>query len=407
MSYINLHIAIVGGGAAGLFAGAFLKQAGEDFLIIERGTPGRKLLRTGHSRCNITNRKIPKELKNGYHEAGNFIYPAISKFTPEDTIKFLEEELNIPLKEEENNKIFPKSDKASEVLEKLVSYIGKDKIVTDTEVVKIRKKEKFVIRTGRGDDYVSDILIIATGGASFSSTGSDGSGYKLAMDMGHEITPLRPSIAPFVFDGENRARIAGLQGITIKNARVDLYKDNKKIATNTGDLLFTHKGISGPGPMGVSREIPLDIKDTFLVIDYVQDLSENDITRLINDNPQTKVVNLLSPYIAKAVIEGILGENKDIFAKDIRKEQRKNLIENLKRQKISIMQPPAIETATVTRGGVCLKEIDRSTMRSKITPGLYILGETLDIDGISGGYNLQAAVSTANLAVADVIQSSD
>lgn len=406
MSYINLHIAIIGGGAAGLFAGAFLKKAGEDFLIIERGTPGRKLLRTGHTRCNITNRKIPKELKNGYHEAGNFIYPAISKFTPEDTIKFLEDDLKISLKEEENNKIFPKSDKASEVLDKLTSYIGKDKIVTDTEVVKIRKKEKFVIRTSRGDDYVSDILIVATGGASFPATGSDGSGYKFAQDMGHEIVPLRPSIAPFILDGEDRAKIAGLQGVTLKNTKVDLYKDNKKTATNTGDLLFTHKGISGPGPMGISREVPLDIKDTYLMIDYVQDLSDDDITRLINDNPQTKVLNLLTPYVAKSVIEGILGENKDIYAKDIRKEHRKRLIENLKRQKFFIMQPPAIETATVTRGGVCLKEVDRSSMQSKITPGLYFIGEILDVDGISGGYNLQAAISTANLAVTDMIQSS-
>ena len=405
-------VVIVGAGAAGLFAGCFLKKEGVPFVVLERGNkPGRKLLLTGHGRCNITNRKTPRELKEGYHEAGSYIYPALNSFSPEDAMRFIEEELHVKLKEEENNRIFPVSDKAESIRSALVSYIGSENIVTDFCCIDMDKTEEgFIVISDKGEKVECSEVILACGGRSFPETGSDGTGYKVAGNMGHTITSLVPALASVEVCAKDREFTSAVSGVSV-NADANLYCDRKKKATGSGNVLFTHKGLSGPAILELSREIPRDIASSegWIELDFTPHRSDEELDReLLSEmegHPESKITTLASKYVPSSVADK-LGERAgvtDLRAKMVTKNARKELLKVLKHLPFHIDNPPAYETAYVTRGGVALKEIERKSMRSKIVPGLYVIGEMLDIDGISGGYNLQAAISEAFIAVKDII----
>ncbi len=406
-------VAIVGAGAAGLFAGCFLKKEGIPFVILERGDkPGRKLLLTGHGRCNITNNKSPKMLKDGYHEAGSYIYSAISSFTPEDAVSFIERELKVKLKEEENNRVFPVSDKAESIRSALVSYIGSENIVTGFCCIDMDKTEEgFVVISDRGDKVEASEVILACGGRSFPETGSDGTGYKVAESMGHTITPLIPALASVEVSTKDREFTSAVSGVSV-NADASLFCDRKKRATGTGSVLFTHKGLSGPAIMELSREIPRNIASSegWIELDFTPHRSDEELDRELlqemEGHPDSKITTLASRYVPSSVADK-LGERAgvtDLRAKMVTKNARKELLKVLKHLPFHIDTPPAYETAYVTRGGVALKEIERKSMGSKLVPGLYVIGEMLDIDGVSGGYNLQAAMSEAFIAVRDIME---
>ena len=406
-------VAIVGAGAAGLFAGCFLKKEGIPFVILERGDkPGRKLLLTGHGRCNITNNKSPKMLKDGYHEAGSYIYSAISSFTPEDAVSFIERELKVKLKEEENNRVFPVSDKAESIRSALVSYIGSENIVTGFCCIDMDKTEEgFVVISDRGDKVEASEVILACGGRSFPETGSDGTGYKVAESMGHTITPLIPALASVEVSTKDREFTSAVSGVSV-NADANLFCDRKKRATGTGSVLFTHKGLSGPAIMELSREIPRNIASSegWIELDFTPHRSDEELDRELlqemEGHPDSKITTLASRYVPSSVADK-LGERAgvtDLRAKMVTKNARKELLKVLKHLPFHIDTPPAYETAYVTRGGVALKEIERKSMGSKLVPGLYVIGEMLDIDGVSGGYNLQAAMSEAFIAVRDIME---
>lgn len=404
-------ILIIGGGAAGLFAGAFIKTYAPDmlFAIAEKTSPGTKLLMTGGGRCNISNNKSPRDLKDGFYEAGSFIYKAIDKFPPREACRFISEELKVRLKEEEDNKIFPASDKASEILERLISKTGKGNILEDTEVTEIKRgKELFELRTRDGRILRAGKILIATGGMSFPATGSDGFIYRFCEKEGLRSNPPLPAIAGLILEGEDRKFSAELSGVTVPCVRSYLYINGKKTAESEGSLLFTHKGISGPAVMALSRFIRKEeLKDTAVELDLIPDVSEEEFNRAF-ENPQIKTVNALPQGMPKALRSAaakLADIDDDSYVKDLRKGQRRELYKKCRTMRFRISRLPPVETATVTRGGISLKEINRETMEIIKIPGAYVAGEALDADGRSGGYNLQLALSTAYAAVQDMIKS--
>ena len=413
----GIRIGIIGAGAAGLFAASQIRRLKGDrnvqvTLIDKNGIPGKKLTLTGHGRCNITNRKNASELKKGFHEAENFIYPALREFGPEDMIRFVEDELELKTKEEENNRIFPVCDDATKVRALLMSYVLVDaEFAGNEEVTKISKKECFEVVTNKGA-YSFDYVILCCGGSSFSRTGSTGDSFKLAASLGHKIEPVRGALVPVDADKGSAGLCKSLSGVSL-NASVSLFVDDKKTAGISGDILFADFGLTGPAVMEIAREIPSDLtgRKAYLELDLVPSMNEEEFDlefqKQINEHPDTKITTILSRYIPASVAGGIAAEAgvSDMYAQGFTKDNRKKTVRGIKHLKIGIAKAPDIEKAYVTRGGVSLREIDRKTMGSKIVPGLYVIGEALDVDGISGGYNLQACMSEAYLAAKNILGS--
>lgn len=411
----KIRVGIIGGGAAGLFAACHLKRlSGErqtDITLIEKNpVPGKKLTLTGHGRCNITNRKEPSVLKNCYHEAGNFIYPALKEFGPEDTIRFFEDDLGLKTKEEDNNRIFPVCDSAVTVRDTLVSYISdRVKILSDVNVLEIKKGEFFEVNTSKGT-LEFDQVIISCGGSSFPKTGSIGDSYKFALSLGHAVVPARGALAPIKVDSDSASLTGSLSGVST-GAKVSLYIADKLAASTRGEILFADFGLTGPAIMEIAREIPSDITDTgaYLELDLIPSMNDEQLDKelldLIGKHPDTKITNLIARYIPASAAGEITSRCglTDIYAQGFSKENRKRLLRELKHLKMRIAEAVSMDRAYVTRGGVTLTEVDRKTMQSKLVPGLYIIGEALDIDGISGGFNLQACMSEAYLAAKSIL----
>ncbi|MBO7424220.1 MAG: aminoacetone oxidase family FAD-binding enzyme [Clostridiales bacterium] len=403
----RLKVGIIGGGAAGLFTACQLKKLGlnddiEITILEKTSTLGKKLTLTGHGRCNITNRKTPSEFKKGLHEAGNFLYPAIKEFSPDDTVRFFEEDLGLKLKEEDNNRMFPVCDSAVKVRDTIVSYISdKVKTICDAKVLDIAKTDGFDVYTTKGD-FKFDILVLSCGGASFPETGSTGDSYAFASGLGHTVEPIRAALAPVKVDKVSRQFTSALSGVSV-NANASLYCSGSKSASSEGDVLFADFGLTGPAIMELSREIPTDIVDMngWIELDFTPFMSDEQIDKefqkMIDEHPDTKVSTLASKYVPSSVSRELSARAKvtDLYAQNFTKQNRKALCKEIKHLELGIEEAPNIDKAYVTRGGVRLKEVDKKTMQSTIVSGLYIIGEALDIDGISGGYNLQACMSEA------------
>lgn len=405
-------VGIIGGGSAGLMAAAFLKYSGDvRFTVLEKGpSVGRKLLMTGNGRCNITNRKSPKELKAGYHEASSYVYKALSSFTSEDACAFITDILGVPLKEEDNNRMFPKSDSANTILDALVKYIGSDHIVNNFDVVDIETTDTGVTCVAEdGRQAVFDTVILACGGKSYPHTGSDGS-YELATSIGHTITPLIPALVGVDVVEADREFTAAVSGVSV-NADAALYYDTRKQAASSGDVLFTHRGVSGPAVRELAREIPRDInsRDGWIEIDFSPCISDEafaaEFASEVESHPKSKLTTLGSKYVPQSVAEGLAVRAgvTDLVCGQVTKTERKAYEQEIKHLKLHIDTAPDYSNAYVTRGGVSLKEVNRDTMRSKFSERVYIIGEMLDIDGISGGYNLQACMSEAYLATKSIL----
>lgn len=407
------RIGIIGGGSAGLMAAAFLKKGGSaEFTVLEKGpSVGRKLLMTGKGRCNITNRKLPKDLKSGYHEAASYIYKALSSFTPDDACAFMSDVLGVELKEEDNNRMFPVTDDANTILEALVSYIGSSNIVTGFDCVDVEVSDMGVTCIAAdGRQAVFDEIVMACGGKSYPHTGSDGKGYELARSVGHTITPLIPALVGIDVIEEDREFTASVSGVAV-NAGAALYYNSRKQAETTGDVLFTHRGVSGPAVRELAREIPRDIVDQegWIELDFTPCISDEDFsTEFANEveaHPKSKLTTLGAHYVPQSVAEGlaIRAGVTDLCCAEVNRAARRAYEQEIKHLKLHIDSAPDYSNAYVTRGGVSLKEVDRASMRSKICDRIYIIGEMLDIDGISGGYNLQACMSEAYVAVSSIL----
>lgn len=403
-------VLVVGGGAAGLLAGIAAATYGAQVIILEKMfRPGKKLLITGKGRCNITNNCELPELIANITGNGRFLNSVFRQFSNDDMIQLLNEN-GLETKIERGGRVFPISDQAKDVVDtllKILKNLGAE-IITDISVTEILVSNNKVIgvKTKTGKVFNGDAVIIATGGASYPGTGSDGSGFKLAEKIGHKIISLKPSLVPLTSDSPC---ISDLQGLSLRNVEASIYSDKNKIASEFGEMLFTHFGVSGPIILSLSRTVSTLLSKNYKDLDLVIDLKPALTSEKLDDRVQRdftlytrkKLVNGIKDLLPQRLIpvvldQAYLEEEKPI--NQISKEERKRLVETLKGLSISITGTRSIAEAIVTAGGVDTKEINPKTMQSKLIEGLYFAGEVIDVDGYTGGYNLQAAFSTGYAA---------
>ena len=351
------RIGIIGGGAAGLFAACLLKKfsGGEmlNVILLEKNEiPGKKLILTGHGRCNITNLKPASELKKGYHEADNFIYPALKEFGPEDTISFIENDIGLKTKEEDNNRIFPVCDSAARVRDSLVSYIADStKTICNSKVLDIRKESSFEVSTAN-EKYNFDYVILSCGGSSFPQTGSTGDSYRLAGKTGHTVITPRAALAPVKADDESLTFIRNLSGVSVIS-KVSLFCNGKKTAATEGEILFADFGLTGPAVMEISREISRDISDCnpYFELDLVPSSTDEqfdqEFQKLIGEHPDTKITTLLARYVPASVAGEIAAKAgvSDLYAQGFTKDNRRKTVNEIKHLKVGIIREPSIDSA--------------------------------------------------------------
>lgn len=413
MSKGRQTIGIIGGGAAGLMAACQIKKRADslnkpvEIIILEKtSSVGNKLLLTGHGRCNITNRHLTRgKMKSSdkyFFEASNFMSLLLNNFDSSDTIKFFEQTLGVLLKEEENGRMFPVSDKALDIKEAMLKYLDEGnqivRIITSFRACDIVQREDEVsVTSSDGMEMVFDDVVLATGGKSFSKTGSTGDGYEILGKLDHKIITPHASLAPIEVSDKDKEFTSSVAGVSV-NVRASYYEADKKINSVDGDVLFTHSGLSGPAAMELSRDVE---EDGWVELDFAPTMDDasfdSDLVSEINSKPTAKVYNIGSKYVPVSLSKALTtrAEVTDLIGQNLLKSQRKALVKEFKHLRLLIEHSPDLETAYVTRGGVDLNDIERKTMRSKKCKNLYIIGEVLNVDGKSGGYNLTACMSQA------------
>lgn len=418
-----MKIIIIGGGPAGMMAAISAKENNKDaeVLILEKmDKVGRKLLITGKGRCNITSGLDISDFIKNVPGNGMFLYSAFKKYTNMDIIEFLNSR-GVKVKEERGNRIFPVSDKSQDVLQAFEGRLKElnVKIKTNAHVTKIdigSNKEVIGVRAkinGR-DEYINaNKIILATGGKSYPNTGSTGEGYKIAEDLGHTITKIRPSLVPM--ETYEKDLCKSLQGLSLKNVGIKIVnvKNNKEIYKDFGEMIFTHFGISGPTVLSGSAHLLryknieelLKSKQIKFIIDLKPALSlekldlrvRKDFEEFKNKQFQNSLEKLLPKKMIAKIIE-LSGINPFKRVNEITKEERINFVKLLKNFEVTLKDFRSIEDAIVTAGGINIKEINPSTMESKIVKNLYFAGEIIDVDAYTGGFNLQIAYSTGYVA---------
>lgn len=404
------NVLVIGGGAAGLLAGIAAAQNGAQTVILEKmRRPGKKILITGKGRCNITNNCDLQEIIKNIPGNGRFLNSALRRFTNQDIVQLLEDN-GLPTKVERGGRVFPVSDKAADVVDTFVkiykNYGGK--LLTDCKVKNITAEFGKITGavTADGQKFAADAVILAAGGSSYPGTGSDGSGVKLAKALGHTIVPLAPSLVPLESDSPY---IGGLQGLSLRNIEGTVYADGKKIGSEFGEMLFTHFGVSGPIILSLSKCVAeafaRGAQDVELAIDLKPALDKDKLdARLQRDFTQysrKQMPNGMKDLLPQRLIVPVLDQafiDEEKFVNQLSRAERRRLVDVLKAFTVPITGTRPIAEAIVTAGGVSLKEIDPKTMESKLIKGLFFAGEVMDIDGYTGGYNLQAAFSTGYAA---------
>ncbi len=392
-----MKTAVVGAGPAGLIAAA-TAAAGSDVTLFERNEkPGKKLYITGKGRCNVTNLCSPREFLEKVVRNPKFLYSAIYTFTPEDTVNLIETN-GVKTKTERGNRVFPASDKASDVTKALVSNAMKAGVQFVYEnVVSLSRKDGLFKLVASGAEYFFDKVILACGGVSYPSTGSNGDGFKLAESMGHTVTKLYPALVPVNFCED----VKSLQGLSLKNVKVTV-SDGRKSESLFGEMLFTSRGASGPVVLSLSSLINrLDVKHVTFSIDLKPALDYDKLDkRVVSDftkfkNKQFK--NSLDEMLPKSLIPYIIdvsGINPDKPVNSVTKQEREKLVNLLKNLSFTVDSLGSIAEGIVTSGGVSVDEVNPKTMESKLVKGLYFAGEMLDVDALTGGFNIQIALST-------------
>ena len=410
----NYDVIVIGGGAAGLIAAGEASLSGAKVLLLEKKSAlGRKLRITGKGRCNLTNTAPLREFIQKFGKNGRFLYQAFDQFFSDDLVLFLGS-LGLNIKKERGGRIFPEGEDAVAVTKALIGWVKKSgtTIKTNTTVTKILVNNNKVTGLYTKDaSYVADKIIICTGGKSYPATGSTGDGYKFAKALGHTIIPPRPALVPIITEGMTAKH---LQGLSLKNVNVSVIVDNTKRAEAFGEMLFTHYGLSGPIILTLSRVIVdafRDKKNVEISIDLKPALDdekiESRLLRSIKEGSNKNISSLLKDLLPGKLVNecaSLLKLHQDKKCHQISTEERKRLRLWLKDFRFKVSGHRAYEEAIVTAGGVNLKEVNPRTMESKIVGGLYLAGEVLDIDGETGGFNLQAAFSTGYLAGHSVVK---
>jgi predicted Rossmann fold flavoprotein len=409
-------VVVIGGGAAGMLAAGSAAERGARVLLLERNARlGRKLGITGDGRCNLTNTDERDAFIRSFGANGKFLYRAFASFSNHDLIAFLNEQ-GVATKEEKGGRIFPASDRAESVVGALERYLKRhgvavrlnsraERIIVDAAsrtIVGVTIKDRETIIGTKN-------VILATGGLSYPATGSTGDGYSMAKALGHSIVPPRPALVPLE---TVEALAKDLQGVSLAGVAVTVVSGRKKIASESGDLIFTHYGISGPVVLSLSGIIVehLDRKEPVAVsINLKPALDRAGLEELLIREFAASggklIGTVMKGLVPKALIPVLMnagGIPEEKQCSRITSAERKRLAGLLADFRLTVKRPRPIGEAVVTRGGIDLKEVDPRTMESKKVRGLYFCGEILDIDGNTGGYNLQAAFSTARLAAMNV-----
>ena len=411
-----MKVVVIGGGPAGMMAAITASQNGNQVTIVEKmQSLGRKLLITGKGRCNITSSLDIDDFIKNTPGNGMFLYSCYKQFTNQDIISFLKEQ-GLEVKEERGNRIFPVTNKSLDVLKCFTNKIKElnIEIKYNTSVKKIIVEENKVTGVKTNKEVLkADKVILTTGGKSYPLTGSTGDGYELAKELGHTVTKIKPSLVPLEIHDKNMCK--QLQGLSLRNINIQIedIEKNKNIYDDFGEMLFTHFGVSGPTILSSSAHLVRykDIEEKMikrkiiLTIDFKPALTEEKLdNRILRDfeaqkNKQFK--NSLDALLPQKLIPIIIGKsgispNKKV--NEVTKEERKKLVQMLKKFEIEIQKFRPIEEAIITSGGINIKEINPKTMESKIIKGLYFAGEIIDVDSYTGGFNLQIAYSTGYVA---------
>ncbi len=403
-------IIVIGGGAAGLMAAGTAAELGAEVVVFEKNKRvGRKLCITGKGRCNITNNCSQNVFIENVNTNPRFMYSAISSFDCSDTMSFFED-LGLSLKTERGNRVFPQSDKATDVVASLERFIKKNgvKAISAISVKKLIINDNKVsgVVDSTGKEHLCDAVIVATGGCSYPLTGSTGDGYKFARQAGHTVINPEPSLIPLCCDGGDLNDCKEMQGLSLRNAGIKLLRNNKEIYSDFGELLFTHFGLSGPTILSSSAHIKdVRSKEYVISIDLKPALDFEKLdARLLRDFDKYKnreFSNSLSDLLPASMIPVVIrrsGIKPETRCNSITKEQRHSFIRVLKDLRFGVSNTRPIDEAIITRGGVKTSEIDPATMESKLCSGLYFCGEVIDVDAYTGGFNLQIAFSTGRLA---------
>lgn len=398
---------IIGGGASGLTAAAVCASRGLNTVLIEKMPVCAKKVRiTGKGRCNVTNACFDlQELIANVPRNGRFLYSAFSRFMPYDTIRLFEDELGVPLKTERGGRVFPVSDKASDIAQALIGFArGNGVKIIHSRAVSFEFSNGRIsaVRLENGESIACSSAAICTGGVSYPATGSTGDGYILAKSCGHTVVPPVPALVSLK---SSSSFVPALQGLSLKNAGVTLLKYGGAVYCEQGEMLFTHYGVSGPVILSASCHMDKPENGGYSVlIDLKPALDEQTLDkRLLRDFDEFKnrdVSNSLSKLLPKKLIPVIIelwGVDARKKVNEITKAERRSLVSLLKNLRIDISGFYTIDSAIITRGGVSVKEIDPKTMRSLLIPNLYFAGEVMDVDAYTGGFNLQIAFSTGFL----------
>ena len=402
-----MKVIVVGGGAAGMKAAFWAAEEGDDVILLEQNEKlGKKLFITGKGRCNVTNACGIEELLDHVVTNKEFLYSGFYSFSNEMVIELLEK-LGCPMKIERGNRVFPLSDHSSDVIRALEQGLRQNgvEIRLNTKVKNILKDNGCAagVRLAGGDTVKADKVIVATGGMSYPSTGSTGDGYRFARENGHHITELVPALVPLQTAGDICSR---LQGLSLRNIKAVLTADGKKVYDEFGEMLFTHFGVSGPVILSASSHLKqYRGKKLELHIDWKPALSDEqldhrilrDFQKVMNKEFKNSLDHLLPKKAIPVMIElsGIPGHKK---VNEITKEERRRLLSLMKDFTLTVTGARGFKEAIITQGGIDVKEIDPGTMESKKIKGLYFAGEVLDLDAVTGGFNLQIAWSTGYLA---------
>lgn len=401
------RVIVVGGGAAGMMAAIQSARKGNQVLLLEKNERlGKKLFITGKGRCNVTNGCDIEELFGKVVTNHRFLYSSFYSFTNQDAIDFFEE-LGVPLKRERGERIFPVSDHSSDViraLDKEMDRLGVDvRLNAEVKNLLIEDDRIIGIKMANGKTEKADAVIVTTGGLSYPSTGSTGDGFRWAKDAGHKVTELTPSLVPVHIKEEWCKQMMGL---SLRNTGFKAMVGKKKIYEEQGELLFTHFGISGPVVLSFSAYANKYLeKGITVILDLKPAMSKEQLdARILRDfadkiNKQFK--NSLDDLLPKKMIPIIIERSAispEKKVNEITKEERNRLVTLLKEFDLTVTGLGNWREAIITKGGIAVKEVDPSTMESKMVDGLYFAGEILDLDALTGGYNLQIAWSTAYLA---------
>lgn len=398
---------IIGGGAAGMLASIYAGRAGEDVYLFEQNEKlGKKLFITGKGRCNFTNAGTMEELFDSIMTNRKFMFSSLYGYNNYDVMDFLEEQ-GLEYKIERGNRVFPVSDHSSDVIHALHDAMRKAgvHIYLNTKVEKLHIKDNQVLGLiADGEFFAGDRIIVATGGVSYPSTGSTGDGHRFAKETGHAVTELIPSLVPL---NTKESYIKEMQGLSLKNVALTLERDGKVLYSEFGEMMFTHFGVTGPLVLTASANLASIIRKQSLKasIDLKPALTEEQLdARFLrefeegNTKQFKNVIGHIYPAKMIPVMIALSGIRADKKVNEITREERKKLLELTKHFPFTVTGLRDFKEAIITKGGVDVKNINPKTMESKLVKGLYFIGEVLDIDAVTGGFNLQVAWSTAYAA---------